>query len=132
MPASRTMRSSKMYTVQAVALGDSELAAKSISVFAASPVVAAKLALGEHLKLHGTPGQLRARVWELDDDFRPHCMELFLATEQEAVCTQSEAGQRYNRWKGAAMREDIDVVLRIVALSGAVAAVSGLLVLFFV
>lgn len=74
------MRVHSMYSIEPVPeVGAKSGPANLIHVEAQSPVGAAEKALGERLSASGSSGQLRCRVWWLDDQFRTISLPLYAA-----------------------------------------------------
>lgn len=63
----------KVFGVKRVLLGQSEAEVASTVVQATSPKAAAEVVLGRQLSAVGSPRNLRALVWHMQNDYNPVC-----------------------------------------------------------
>ena len=109
------MQRGKTFTVQLVTPIEGDQAASNTSVLAAGPIDAAEQVLRERLVTFGHPTDLRAKIWELRDDFTPQCTPLYRQAQRRSV---SKAKLK----DSLDLREETSAFYRILAVIGAVVA----------
>ncbi len=91
----------KVFGVQRVLPGRAEAEVASTVVQASSPMAAAEVVLGRQLVTVGSPRDLRARVWHMQNDYNAVCTYLY---EPAAVKT----GMRSHRLKDLASTPEVE------------------------